>query len=132
MTGRLSLLGNGIISGNFTKYSVVQIGGAVLSNVWIAQSLDSFLNVRSTNDTTLYISKNWLAGRHIRALRTPAGDLYYTKLPFLLVAIGLVSVIGCIPIFGLGLLFLPSMLANTQYYFESLKFKAQGGIPIPL
>ncbi|MDG3442632.1 hypothetical protein [Nitrospirillum amazonense] len=132
VTGRLSLPGNGIVAGKFSKYSVVKIGDIVLNNIHIAESLDSFLNVHTQGDTTIYWNGNWLSGRQIRAIRTPSGDLYYLKRSILFVTFFVVFSILTIPILGFGLLLLPALLADFNYCLAATEFKAQGGIPIPL
>lgn len=76
--GPLVKLGNATVSQVATRYSLIQVGKEVITNVGITNKLDNYLRdgLKTTEPTKLWISRS-----EILAVQVANDERYYAKVP---------------------------------------------------
>ncbi len=74
--GIISMLGNASILNAATQYSIIDIGGNVLQNYVISNSLDNYLQKACSTGTEVTI---WISGKFIYGVEFPDGKIFFSK-----------------------------------------------------
>lgn len=132
-TGVLKKLGEASMERVYNKYSMIQIGDEVLTNVKIARKLDPFLEegLRTKSPTTISL----MAGNVIMAVQIEGQQRYLSKYNWGGMAVGGVTLlIAAYALFSLSKSIIPSIAVGGIFYWlflrtvlDYLKIAGEGG-----
>ena len=93
--GDLRKLGKATVTQTLTKYSLIQIGNQVVSDVSVSNKLDNYL---TDGLNTQASTKLWISRKEILGVQVADGQRYYSKTPgsiyFSVCLLGFVSLIA--------------------------------------